>query len=110
MSNVTLMCGSLLEGLSGHNPLEPARLNCAVLSGPHVTSFADIYKDMSGADAVKLMDKNEDIGGHLRTLFSDKMALELQQTQAMNFCNTRNDVLSRVWGELSPLLPQKRPS
>lgn len=110
MSNVTLMCGSLLAGLSGHNPLEPARLNCAVLSGPHVTSFADIYKDMSGAGAVKIMDKDEDIGGQLSKLFSDKNALELQQTQAKSFCNTRNDVLLRVWDELSPLLPQKRPS
>jgi 3-deoxy-D-manno-octulosonic-acid transferase len=47
-----LIAGSLLADLKGHNPIEAARLNVPILSGPHVASFADIYAAFDAAGGV----------------------------------------------------------
>lgn len=40
LSSIVMMGGSLIPH-GGHNPLEPARLGCAVLFGPHMFNFAE---------------------------------------------------------------------
>ena len=42
-SNIVFM-GKSLTGRGGQNPLEPARHGAAVLYGPHIKNFPDIYK------------------------------------------------------------------
>jgi 3-deoxy-D-manno-octulosonic-acid transferase len=51
LAGTALVAGSLLPGLKGHNPAEPARLRCAIVSGPHVTSFEETYALLREADA-----------------------------------------------------------
>lgn len=46
LAPVALVGGSLFAPLRGHNPVEPAQLDCAILTGPHVDSFADIYAEL----------------------------------------------------------------
>jgi len=53
LSDITFVCGSLVEGLMGHNPLEPARFSNAVLTGPHISSFADSYSSMIAFNAAE---------------------------------------------------------
>ncbi len=53
LCDIVFMGGSLVAH-GGQNPLEPARLSCAVLTGPHTHNFADMYREM------------EKIGGCLR--------------------------------------------
>jgi len=35
--------GSLVEGVGGHNPLEPARLGTPMIAGPHVDNWRAVY-------------------------------------------------------------------
>lgn len=102
LAPITLMCGSLIEGLSGHNPLEPARLGSAVLSGPYVSSFEDIYADM---DALITVTTDQDIARKISHFLSDATALAAAQKSARDFCGARADVLARVWEALAPLMP-----
>jgi 3-deoxy-D-manno-octulosonic-acid transferase len=46
LSGITLVCGSLIKGLKGHNPLEPANFSNAILTGNYFNSFQDIYMSM----------------------------------------------------------------
>lgn len=46
---VTLMGGSLLPTLTGHNPIEPAKAGAAVLTGSFVQSFKEIYAALLAA-------------------------------------------------------------
>jgi len=55
VSNLVLMGGSLLTHLKGHNPIEPAQMGCAILSGPYVSSFKDVYDAMNKAGAVHII-------------------------------------------------------
>lgn len=43
IASLALVGGSLVEGVGGHNPLEPARLGCAFVSGPHVENWRSAY-------------------------------------------------------------------
>lgn len=45
--------GGSIAPVGGHNPYEPARLDCAVLHGPNVANFAQDYAAFHGADAAR---------------------------------------------------------
>lgn len=47
---VVFMGKSLAPG-GGQNPIEPAKLGCAVLYGPHVENFAEVYAELAAAKA-----------------------------------------------------------
>ncbi len=47
---VVLMGKSLLPG-GGQNPIEPAKLGCAILYGPHVENFAEVYGELAAVKA-----------------------------------------------------------
>lgn len=49
---VSFVGGSLVD-IGGHNPFEPAALGSAILHGPHVVNFADIYARLAAADATR---------------------------------------------------------
>jgi 3-deoxy-D-manno-octulosonic-acid transferase len=54
LASVVFMGGSLVPH-GGQNPIEPIKLGAAVVHGPHVANFADLYRaldEASGTDAV----------------------------------------------------------
>jgi len=48
LASVALVGGSLVEH-GGQNPLEPARLGCPILLGPHVWNFAEVVDRLTAA-------------------------------------------------------------
>ncbi|MDQ2094428.1 3-deoxy-D-manno-octulosonic acid transferase [Rhodalgimonas zhirmunskyi] len=48
--------GGSMGAVEGHNPWEPAQLNCAVLHGPRVANFAADYAALDGAGAAACVD------------------------------------------------------
>ncbi len=44
LTEIAFVGKSLAEAVGGQNPLEPAMLGCAVLSGPNVQNFRDAYQ------------------------------------------------------------------
>lgn len=54
LSPATVVCGTFLEAIGGHNPIEVTRAGSAVVTGPYAASFADVYGayDIEGARAI----------------------------------------------------------
>ena len=50
LSDIVFIGGSLVPN-GGQNPLEPARLDCALLHGPHMTNFAEIMEAFNNRSA-----------------------------------------------------------
>ncbi len=78
LAPVSLVAGSLLPHLKGHNPVEPAKLKSAILTGPHVESFADTFAELlaaKGAVTVHDADAIADIVAHLWSSEPDREAL-----------------------------------
>jgi 3-deoxy-D-manno-octulosonic-acid transferase len=106
LSDISFVCGSLIDGLMGHNPLEPARFSNAVLTGAHISSFADSYMSMIAFDAAQRILSPTMIGQSVSELFSDKEALTRQQGLAFDYAQSREAVLDYVWEKLAPILPE----
>ena len=47
--------GGSLADVGGHNPYEAAQLNTAIIHGPHIENFAQIYEALGAVDAAKLV-------------------------------------------------------
>ena len=109
LSSISFVCGSLMEGLAGHNPLEPARLSNAVLTGTHIASFADTYMPMFAFNAARRVLDASEIGPMIVGLLADPVALSELQTTAKTYAEGRDAVLDYVWDQITPLIPQPRP-
>ncbi len=106
LSSIAFVCGSLKDGLMGHNPLEPAQLRMAVISGPHIKSFADIYAQMiEFGDAVRIIQPNM-IAKTILGLWANDDALRKAGNQALAFAERRSGMLDKVWDKLTPVLPR----
>ena len=70
INDITLVGGGL-SPKGGHNPLEPARLTCAILHGPHIFNFNETYHDMRRAGAAALVRNDRDIAAAIKRLLSD---------------------------------------
>ncbi|CAM3727304.1 3-deoxy-D-manno-octulosonic acid transferase [Litorimonas haliclonae] len=71
LGDVAVVGGSFSPELMGHNPLEPVRLSVPTLTGPHYTSFEEVYAPYLQSGAIKVVED----GGHLaqivKTMFTD---------------------------------------
>lgn len=106
LSKITLMGGSLIEGLSGHNPLEPARLGNVVYSGPYVSSFDDLYRDMKRYFAVQILDTRQELAKRMTHSFYQPASAHRTLRCINHFLEGHTGVLDKVWLEIEPLMPE----
>lgn len=91
------------DGGGGHNPIEAAQLNCAVLSGPYVQFQQEIFDDMVAADAARLVTDDDDLYDALMRLLDDKPYLTDRQEKAALFAARKSAVIDTVMARLSAL-------
>jgi len=103
LSHISFVCGSLIKGLKGHNPLEPARLGNAILTGSYISSFADSYMSMFAFHAAERIFNPAMIAPTLSQLFSDKDERLARTEAALKYSRSRDEILDYVWDEISPL-------
>ena len=64
ISKYVFLGKSLLESLiedSGQNPIEPARLGCKILHGPHVSNFVEIYDYLKKLEITKQINNSNEL-------------------------------------------------
>jgi len=108
LSAITFVGGSLVKGLKGHNPLEPARLGNAILTGTYIESFSDSYMSMFAFDAAQRILNPKMIGSVISNLLDDTDTLKSYQARAQDFAHGRDAVLDYVWNTLQPLIKSNR--
>jgi 3-deoxy-D-manno-octulosonic-acid transferase len=81
LAPISLVAGSLLPELKGHNPVEPAKLGSAVLSGPNVESFQDLFDALFTGQAALRVDDAHDIAVAVTHLWRDE-ATRARQVEA----------------------------
>ncbi|MFD1913519.1 3-deoxy-D-manno-octulosonic acid transferase [Halodurantibacterium flavum] len=97
--------GGSFATTGGHNPYEPARLDCAVLHGPNVANFAGDYAAFHAADAARMVED----GAALATALRDPALAETRGRAAIVAARGRQAVeaeaerlLSLLPGPLNP--------
>ena len=71
LADIAFVGGSLAPH-GGHNPLEPARLDCALVTGPHTENFGEAYAALADAGAVSRVTDAGTLAGAVRTLLEDE--------------------------------------
>ena len=109
ISEVSLICGSLVAGIGGHNPIEPAQINSAIISGGYVHNFADIYNDMELAQAAIIINHptERDIALNISSLlFNDDQRGEMI-TNAANYLLDNQEIYHNVVKDIFELIEIK---
>jgi 3-deoxy-D-manno-octulosonic-acid transferase len=96
--------GKSLVPLGGQNPLEPARLGCAVVHGPHMTNFADIIRRMTAAGASLEVADEVALAATVDRLLSDEPARARLAVAAQAFAAAEGGALDAAIAELKPYL------
>jgi 3-deoxy-D-manno-octulosonic-acid transferase len=100
LSPIAFVGGSLVEK-GGHNPLEPARLGCAILHGPHVFNFAETYADLRGEGGAGLVRNERELAAAVKRLLADNttqraMAEAAKRSAEASAARVLNDVVEAL--------------
>ena len=70
-----IFVGKSLAGQGGQNPIEPAKLGSAILHGPHVGNFIDVYAALDEKGGAIKVDDEASLARALASLFTDPALL-----------------------------------
>jgi len=95
------------DGGGGHNPLEPALLNCAVIHGKNIQNLKDIYDDMQAANACISVDNKDDLAQKVEWLLSDTKERNDFIARAHAFASAQSHVVDTVMDHILPLITKR---
>ena len=107
LSKMALVGGSLVPH-GGQNPLEPARLNCAILHGPHIHNFAEVYGGLDGSSAAIRVETAETLAAEVGSLLQDPIKCANLAAAAQQSVEAADHVIDHTLEVLKPLLPAKK--
>jgi len=97
--------GSFVEH-GGQNPIEAAKLRTAILHGPHVWNFAEIYAALDGAHGAASLADPERLVAHLADWLNDPDACARVADTGHAVVETLGGALDRTLTSLDPYLMQ----
>ena len=104
---IVFMGGSLASH-GGQNPIEAVRLGAAVIHGPHVWNFAEIYATLDAAHGAALIADEVALAARLNAWLSDPAARKTVADAATKTVGRLGGALKRTLAALDPYLMQLR--
>lgn len=95
--------GGLSEKIGGHNPLEAARLDCAVASGSRVGNWASVYATLG--DTVAVTDDAEALAEAFVTALEDPKGVKARAMRARAIADDQAAGLQAAFAPLKVVLP-----
>jgi 3-deoxy-D-manno-octulosonic-acid transferase len=94
--------GGSMGGHGGHNPLEAAQLDCAIIHGPDMANFATVAEQLAAAKgAVRVADASE-LVHTVRRLLTDDVERKRQAGAAMEIAHANSRVAEVIFNDLAP--------
>jgi 3-deoxy-D-manno-octulosonic-acid transferase len=107
LAPIVFMGGSLASH-GGQNPIEPIRLGAAIIHGPHVWNFAEIYAALDSAQGAQEVSSEEELAARLSLWLADPAARQAAAQAATATIAKLSGALDRTWAALDPYLIQLR--
>ncbi len=97
--------GSLVEH-GGQNPIEAAKLGAAVLHGPHVSNFTEIYAALGGAQGAEVVSDGEGLVKSFGKLLRDPEMRAGMAKAGQTTVNALGGALEKTLQSINPYLMQ----
>jgi 3-deoxy-D-manno-octulosonic-acid transferase len=104
---IVFMGGSLIPH-GGQNPIEPAKFGAAILHGPHVSNFADIYAALDQAKGAEMVSDAGRLPVHVGAWLTDAEERARVAAAAKKTVDLLSGALERTLTALEPYLMQLR--
>ena len=108
MAFASFVGGSMVD-VGGHNPFEPAALGSAVIHGPNVRNFSEIYDRLSSAGAAVQVESSEELADAVSRLGDPDAASKLTQAASVA-CSQLEDITALAARVVLSHLPEERRS
>lgn len=103
LAGIVFIGGSLVPH-GGQNPLEAARLDCALLYGPHMENFSSICRDLEVAGAAKRVASVTSLEEHVDTLLRNQEQQGQMAQAALSLLEKQGGVVEKLIEKLAPAL------
>ena len=107
LAPIVFMGGSLIPR-GGHNPLEPARLGCAVITGPYVHHFTEVFEELELAGGLIRVADEMTLTREIALLLTNESKRAEIAAAGLKAVEAHQGVLDRVLGVLDPYLKPVR--
>lgn len=107
LAPVVFMGGSLVPH-GGQNPIEATKLGAALVHGPHVFNFTDVYEALDAGDGARQADSVEALVKQLGYMLSNEAARKASVDAAVGVVARLGGALERTLLALEPYLLQLR--
>jgi 3-deoxy-D-manno-octulosonic-acid transferase len=107
LAPIVFMGGSLIPH-GGQNPIEAVKLGAAIVHGPHVFNFSDVFEALDKAGGARRADSQETLVKQLGQLLADPKARDAQAANAADVVEQLGGALERTLTALEPYLMQLR--
>ena len=107
MGDVALLGGSLaIRG--GQNPIEPIKLETAILHGPHVTNFSELYRELDASEGAAEVTDADSLAAAASSLLGDREARTRMIEAGQATVARLGGALERTLAAIDPYLVQIR--
>lgn len=86
-SDIVFLGGSLTKK-GGHNPIEAALSHCAIITGPYVFNWQNIYDEMISKESCLMINETKELESKIVNLIENKSLIENLKKNALVFSNT----------------------
>jgi 3-deoxy-D-manno-octulosonic-acid transferase len=107
-ASVVFMGKSLAAPGGGQNPIEPAQCGCAVLHGPHVGNFAEVYATLDADKGAVQINDAAALARAVQFLLTDPATLRRMGRAAATSVEKLGGAARETISAVAPLLAQHR--
>ena len=85
-SDIVVLGGSFTKN-GGHNPIEAAVENCAILTGPNVFNWQNLFEDMLNTNSCVMINKPNELRLEILQLMENKNLIKSLKNNALTFAD-----------------------
>ena len=107
LAPIVFVGGSLVKH-GGQNPIEPAKLDCAILHGPFVSNFSVVYAELNRARGAATVTDADSLTTSMELLLRDPALVREMAEAAHSTVLRLGGALERTYAAIEPYLVQLR--
>jgi 3-deoxy-D-manno-octulosonic-acid transferase len=107
LAPIVFVGGSLVKH-GGQNPIEPAKLDCAILHGLYVSNFAAVYAELNRARGAATVTDVDSLTASIERLLEDPDLVRQMAAAAQETVRGLGGALDRTFAAIEPYLVQLR--